>query len=84
MKNLKTISKIVGGFVAGVVTTLVVLYIIVLPNIAKEIGIFANESAMRAYEVGYSDGENNTDNFNYWFNDETIEAVKNYEYKFIK
>ena len=45
---------------------------------------YTNEGAIRAYEVGYNDGQNGTDNFNNWFDDEVVEMVNNYEYKFIK
>ena len=45
---------------------------------------YTNEGAIRAYEVGYNDGQNGTDNFNNWFDDEVVETVNNYEYKFIK
>ena len=84
MKNLKTIGLVIGAFITGVIATLAILYIFVLPNMATEIGVFATENAMRAYDVGYADGKNETDNFEKWFDEETIEFVENYEYKFIK
>lgn len=83
-KNLKTVGLAICAFVAGIVATLTILYKFVLPNMAMEIGVFANEGAMRAYEVGYNDGQNGTDNFSNWFDDELVETVNNYEYKFIK
>ena len=83
-KNMRTVGLAIGAFVAGVVATLAILYIFVLPDMAMDIGVFANESAIRAYEVGYNDGQNSTDNFNNWFDDEVVETVNNYEYKFIK
>lgn len=83
-KNIRTVGLTIGAFVAGVVATLAILYIFVLPDMTMDIGVFANEGAMRAYEVGYNDGQNGTDNFSNWFDDEVVETVNNYEYKFIK
>ena len=83
-KNMRTVGLAIGAFVAGVVATLAILYIFVLPDMAMDIGVFANEGAIRAYEVGDNDGQNGTDNFNNWFDDEVVETVNNYEYKFIK
>ena len=83
-KNMRTVVLAIGAFVAGVVATLAILYIFVLPDMAMDIGVFANEGAIRAYEVGYNDGQNGTDNFSNWFDDEVVETVNNYEYKFIK
>ena len=84
-KNLKTVGLTIGAFVTGVVATLAILYIFVVPDIAEEIGVFANEGAIRAYQVGYNDGRDEygsklADRFDY----EIIEKVCNYEYKFIK
>ena len=66
-KNMRTVGLAIGAFVAGVVATLAILYIFILPDMTMDI-----------------DGQNGTDNFNNWFDDEVVETVNNYEYKFIK
>ena len=66
-KNMRIVGLAIGAFVAGVVATLAILYIFILPDMTMDI-----------------DGQNGTDNFNNWFDDEVVETVNNYEYKFIK
>ena len=83
-KRIKTIGLCVGALIAGVVLTLLVIWVFILPDAMMDFSMLANEGAINSYIAGYNDGENGTNNFDKWFDKDLIEALKNYDYKYIK
>lgn len=83
-KRIKTIGLCVGAFIAGVVLTLLIIWVFILPDAMMDFSMLANEGAINSYIAGYNDGENGTNNFDKWFDEDLIEALKNYDYKYIK
>lgn len=83
-KRIKTVGLYVGAFIAGVVLTLLVIWVFILPDAIMDFSMLANEGAINSYIAGYNDGENGTNNFDKWFDKDLIETLKNYDYKYIK
>lgn len=83
--KLKMIVLAITMFVAGIAATCAVGRFVVLPNLAYDISKFAYEGATNAYQAGYIDGTNqDTTMYDTYFDEELMEELNNWEYKYIK
>ena len=83
--KLKIVVLSIVMFVAGIAATCMYGNYFVMPDIAKDISKFAYESAYHGYQVGYTDGANNsTENYDTYFNEAVMQEIYDLEYKYIK
>lgn len=72
-------------FVAGIAAAWMAGRFIMLPDLAKDISKVAYEIAGNAYQVGYTDGTNqNSDMYDTYFDEDEMEELSHWEYKYIK
>lgn len=84
MKNVKIISSVAIAFVLGIITSLVFVRQFVMPDLAMDIAKFGYDSAVCAYQIGHTDGKNNSfELYEEYFTDE-MNQVSEWDYKYIK
>lgn len=82
--KMKTIVVSITMFVAGIVAACAIGRFIILPDLAKDFSKLAYEGAVTSYQAGYIDGVNgSTDMYDTYFNEETMDELNEWEYKYI-
>ena len=83
--KMKIIVLSIIMFVAGIAATYMVGRFVIMPDLAKDISKFAYEGAANAYEAGFTDGAHHDDSmWKIYFNEDVMDEINNWEYKYIK
>ena len=83
--KMKMIVLSIAMFVAGIAATCMIGKFVIMPGIAMDISKLAYEGALNAYEVGYTDGaQKSSVGYDIYFNEEVMDEINNWEYKYIK
>lgn len=82
--KIKMIVLSIAMFIAGIAVACAIGRFVIMPDIAKDISKFGYETSLNGYQAGVIDGTNkNTDMYEIYFNEDAMEEINNWDYKYI-
>ena len=82
--KMKMIILSIAMFVAGIASACAIGRFVIMHDIAKDISKFGYETALNGYQAGVIDATNkNTYMYEIYFDEDTMEEINSWEYKYI-
>lgn len=82
--KIKMIALSIAMFIAGIAVACTIGRFVIMPDIAKDISKFGYETSLNGYKAGVIDCTNkNTDMYEIYFDEDVMEEINNWEYKYI-